>query len=110
MTNDLEQQVLAKARKWLEGDYDEATKEQVKCDLLCIHIPEKVDTPYDNGYDSRRTNRHHRCPTEPGTFFAVSYTHLTAHYINSKEMPCRSRCWDVHCFSIRREHRIGSPK
>ena len=30
MANDLEQMVLAKAQAWLDGDYDEATKAQVK--------------------------------------------------------------------------------
>ena len=30
MTNDLEQKVLSKAQAWLDGDYDEATKAQVK--------------------------------------------------------------------------------
>ncbi len=30
MTNDLEQMVLSKAQKWIDGDYDAATKEQVK--------------------------------------------------------------------------------
>ena len=30
MTNDLELTVLSKAQKWLDGDYDAATKEQVK--------------------------------------------------------------------------------
>ncbi len=30
MMNDLEQTVLSKAQKWLDGDYDEATKAQVK--------------------------------------------------------------------------------
>ncbi|MDE5637573.1 MAG: phospho-sugar mutase, partial [Alistipes sp.] len=30
MANELEQMVLAKAQAWLDGDYDEATKEQVR--------------------------------------------------------------------------------
>ena len=30
MTNELEQLVLSKAQKWLDGDYDEATKRQVR--------------------------------------------------------------------------------
>ena len=30
MTNELEQSVLSKAQKWLDGEYDEATKEQVR--------------------------------------------------------------------------------
>ncbi|MBO7331259.1 MAG: phospho-sugar mutase, partial [Alistipes sp.] len=30
MANDLEQMVLAKAQAWLDGNYDEATKAQVK--------------------------------------------------------------------------------
>ncbi|MBR4994845.1 MAG: phospho-sugar mutase [Alistipes sp.] len=30
MMNDLEQTVLSKAQKWLDGDYDAATKEQIK--------------------------------------------------------------------------------
>ena len=30
MANELEQTVLAKAQAWLDGDYDEATKQQVK--------------------------------------------------------------------------------
>ena len=45
MTNDLEQQVLAKARKWLEGDYDEATKEQVKY-LMENDMKELVESFY----------------------------------------------------------------
>ena len=45
MTNDLEQQVLAKARKWLEGDYDEATKEQVKY-LMDNDMKELVESFY----------------------------------------------------------------
>ena len=28
MANELEQLVLSKAQKWLDGDYDEATKKQ----------------------------------------------------------------------------------
>ncbi len=31
MANELEQIVLSKAQQWLDGDYDEATKAQVKC-------------------------------------------------------------------------------
>ena len=31
MANELDQIVLQKAQQWLDGDYDEATKEQVKC-------------------------------------------------------------------------------
>ena len=30
MANELEQLVLSKAQKWLDGDYDEATKKQVR--------------------------------------------------------------------------------
>ena len=30
MANELEQQVLKKAQTWLDGNYDEATKKQVK--------------------------------------------------------------------------------
>ena len=45
MTNDLEQQVLAKARKWLEGDYDEATKKQVKY-LMENDMKELVESFY----------------------------------------------------------------
>ncbi len=30
MANQLEQIVMSKAQKWLDGDYDEATKKQVK--------------------------------------------------------------------------------
>ncbi len=30
MANQLEQVVMSKAQKWLDGDYDEATKKQVK--------------------------------------------------------------------------------
>ena len=30
MDNNLEQLVMSKAQKWLEGNYDEATKAQVK--------------------------------------------------------------------------------
>ena len=31
MANELEQIVLSKAQQWLDGAYDDATKEQVKC-------------------------------------------------------------------------------
>ena len=31
MANELDQIVLSKAQQWLDGDYDEATKQQVKC-------------------------------------------------------------------------------
>ena len=30
MTNDLDQKVLSRAQAWLDGNYDEATKAQVK--------------------------------------------------------------------------------
>ena len=45
MVNELEQQVLAKARKWLEGDYDEATKKQVKW-LMENDMKELVESFY----------------------------------------------------------------
>ena len=46
MENGLEQQVLAKAQKWLDGNYDAETKKQVKCcaadaernSFLCISL------------------------------------------------------------------------
>ena len=45
MTNDLERTVLAKAQSWLEGSYDEATKNQVKY-LMDNDIKELTESFY----------------------------------------------------------------
>ena len=45
MTNELEQQVIDKARKWLDGAYDEATKKQVKY-LMDNNMKELVESFY----------------------------------------------------------------
>ena len=45
MTNELDQAVLAKAHSWLEGDYDQNTKEQVQ-DLIDNNIKELTESFY----------------------------------------------------------------
>ncbi len=45
MTNDLEQKVLSKAQAWLDGDYDEATKAQVK-ELINSDMKELTESFY----------------------------------------------------------------
>lgn len=45
MTNDLEQKVLSKAQAWLDGDYDEATKAQVK-ELINSNMKELTESFY----------------------------------------------------------------
>ena len=45
MTNDLEQQVLTKAQAWLDGNYDEATKAQVK-ELINNDMKELTESFY----------------------------------------------------------------
>ena len=45
MANELDQIVLSKAQQWLDGDYDEATKQQVKC-LMDNDIKELTESFY----------------------------------------------------------------
>ena len=45
MANELDQIVLSKAQQWLNGDYDEATKQQVKC-LMDNDIKELTESFY----------------------------------------------------------------
>ena len=45
MENGLEQQVLAKAQKWLDGNYDAETKKQVKY-LMDNDMKELVESFY----------------------------------------------------------------
>ncbi|MEG1623105.1 MAG: phospho-sugar mutase [Alistipes sp.] len=45
MINELEQQVLAKAQKWLDGNYDEATKKQIKW-LMANDMKELIESFY----------------------------------------------------------------
>ena len=45
MANELDQSVLAKAQTWLEGDYDQATKDQVK-ELIDNNIKELTESFY----------------------------------------------------------------
>ncbi|MBQ4540581.1 MAG: phospho-sugar mutase [Alistipes sp.] len=45
MANELEQIVLSKAQQWLDGDYDEATKAQVKC-LMDSDMKELTESFY----------------------------------------------------------------
>src|SRR5574344_2934082 len=45
MANQLEQTVMAKAHKWIDGDYDEATKKQVKF-LIDNNINELTESFY----------------------------------------------------------------
>ena len=45
MANELDQIVLSKAQQWLDGDYDEATKQQVKC-LMDNYIKELTESFY----------------------------------------------------------------
>ena len=45
MANELEKMVLKKAQMWLDGHYDEATKEQVKC-LIDNDMKELVESFY----------------------------------------------------------------
>ena len=45
MANELEQQVLKKAQTWLDGNYDEATKKQVKY-LMENDMKELVESFY----------------------------------------------------------------
>ncbi len=45
MSTELEKKVIAKAQQWINGEYDQATKEQVK-EMLANNMPELIESFY----------------------------------------------------------------